>query len=539
MMPSTVSRDISSDSFSVEKIKMVKMKKIIAFGLVSASLALLPLEGFAQYKKKKDGKETPKTEVQLILEEADSAETPVVISLEQALKIALSENIAVKVADKEIERTKYAKKGTYASLFPQIDATGSYQRTIKKQVMYMDFDMSSFGGGSAAGSGSAGSGSGSTGSGSGSAGTGEGSGTGAGSTASSSKNNGGLEVGRWNTWSAGVSASMPVVNAQLWKSIKISGMDVELAVEKARASRLDMVSQVKNAYYAVLFSKEAFNVYKEVYENAMTNYAETEKKYNVQKATDLDMARAKTNVANAIPNVYNAESSIILALWQLKAVMGIDLEMNIDVEGAIEDYSEYMTSDVTKADSISLDRNSTMKQLEIQANELAQSIKAQQYAYIPTLALAFNYSYNAMTNDFNFKEYRWTPYSYVGMSLSIPIFSGGKRLNQVRQARNSYEQMRLQMTSTERNLKISIRQSLNTMETNVKSYDAAKDAVASAEKAYSIAEKSYEVGRATLTDLNDAQLALTQARLAESQAVYNFIVAKTQLEQTLGQDFTE
>lgn len=518
---------------------MVKMKKIIAFGLVSASLALLPLEGFAQYKKKKDGKETPKTEVQLILEEADSAETPVVISLEQALKIALSENIAVKVADKEIERTKYAKKGTYASLFPQIDATGSYQRTIKKQVMYMDFDMSSFGGGSAAGSGSVGSGSGSTGGGSGSAGTGEGSGTGSGSTASSSKNNGGLEVGRWNTWSAGVSASMPVVNAQLWKSIKISGMDVELAVEKARASRLDMVSQVKNAYYAVLFSKEAFNVYKEVYENAMTNYAETEKKYNVQKATDLDMARAKTNVANAIPNVYNAESSIILALWQLKAVMGIDLEMNIDVEGAIEDYSEYMTSDVTKADSISLDRNSTMKQLEIQANELAQSIKAQQYAYIPTLALAFNYSYNAMTNDFNFKEYRWTPYSYVGVSLSIPIFSGGKRLNQVRQARNSYEQMRLQMTSTERNLKISIRQSLNTMETNVKSYDAAKDAVASAEKAYSIAEKSYEVGRATLTDLNDAQLALTQARLAESQAVYNFIVAKTQLEQTLGQDFTE
>ncbi len=509
---------------------MVKMKKIIAFGLASASLVLLPSAGFAQHRDKKADKEAPKTEVQLILEEADSAEAPVVISLEQALKIALSENIAVKIADKEIERTKYAKKGTYAALFPQIDASGSYQRTIKKQVMYMDFDMSSFGGGASAGGSSSGSGEGS----------GEGtSGSGSGSASSGSSSSGGLEVGRWNTWSAGISASMPLVNAQLWKSIKISGMDVELAVEKARASRLDMVSQVKNAYYAVLFSKEAFNVYKEVYENAMTNYAETEKKYNVQKATDLDMARAKTNVANAIPNVYNAESSIILALWQLKAVMGIDLEMNIDVEGAIEDYAEYMTCDVTASDSISLDRNSTMKQLEIQANELAQSIKAQQYAYIPTLALAFNYSYNAMTNDFKFNEYKWTPYSYVGVSLSIPIFSGGKRLNQVRQARNSYEQMRLQMTSTERNLKISIRQSLNTMETNVKSYDAARDAVASAEKAYSIAEKSYEVGRATLTDLNDAQLALTQARLTESQAVYNFIVAKTQLEQTLGQDFTE
>lgn len=503
------------------------MKKIFVCGFAAAAMLLLPLGAEAQYKDKAASKaENPKSETELILEKADSSEEAVVISLEQALKIALSENIAVKVADKEIERTKYAKRGTYAALFPQIDASGSFQRTIKKQVMYMDFDASSLMGGGSSSS--------STGEGDGSSSSGSSS-----SSSASSSASGGLEVGRWNTWSAGVNASMPVVNAQLWKSIKISGMDVELAVEKARSSRLEMVNSVKSAYYAVLLAKESFDVYKEVYENAMTNFAETEKKYNVQKATDLDMARAKTTVANAIPNVYNAESSIILTLWQLKAVMGVDLEMNLDVEGRLEDYAEYMTCAITSSDTISLDRSSTMKQLEIQANELAQTIKNQELAYVPTLSLAFNYSYNAMANDFNFKEYKWTPYSYAGISLSIPIFSGGKRLNQVRQAKNNYEQMRLQMTSTERNLRIAIRQSLNTMETNVKSYDAALDAVTSAEKAYSIAEKSYEVGRATLTDLNDAQLALTQARLTQSQAVYNYIVAKAKLEQNLGYDFTE
>ena len=503
------------------------MKKIFVCGFAAAAMLLLPLGAEAQYKDKAASKaDNPKSETELILEKADSSEEAVVISLEQALKIALSENIAVKVADKEIERTKYAKRGTYAALFPQIDASGSFQRTIKKQVMYMDFDASSLMGGGSSSS--------STGEGDGSSSSGSSS-----SSSASSSASGGLEVGRWNTWSAGVNASMPVVNAQLWKSIKISGMDVELAVEKARSSRLEMVNSVKSAYYAVLLAKESFDVYKEVYENAMTNFAETEKKYNVQKATDLDMARAKTTVANAIPNVYNAESSIILTLWQLKAVMGVDLEMNLDVEGRLEDYAEYMTCAITSSDTISLDRSSTMKQLEIQANELAQTIKNQELAYVPTLSLAFNYSYNAMANDFNFKEYKWTPYSYAGISLSIPIFSGGKRLNQVRQAKNNYEQMRLQMTSTERNLRIAIRQSLNTMETNVKSYDAALDAVTSAEKAYSIAEKSYEVGRATLTDLNDAQLALTQARLTQSQAVYNYIVAKAKLEQNLGYDFTE
>lgn len=451
-----------------------------------------------------------------------ATEKPLVLSLEQALKIALSENVSVKVADMEIERLGYAKKGTYASLFPQIDFSGSYQRTIKKQVMYMDFDMGSmggFGGGASAPGGSSGTGEESS------------------SASSSSSAKDGLEIGRWNSMSAGVSAQMPLVNAQLWKSIQISGMDVELAVEKARASRLDMVGQVKNAFYSVLLAKEAFHVYKEVYENAVKNYDNIKNKAIAQKVSSLELARAKTNVANAIPNVYNAESSILLAMWQLKALMGVDLDMNIDVEGSLFDYSEHMLYDIHQHDSISLENNSTMKQLAIQAEELAQSIKLQKYAYIPTLALAFNFSFNSMANDVSFSQWNWTPYSYVGVSLQIPIFAGGKRLNQVRQTKAGYEQMKLQMTDTERNLKIAIRQNLNTMETNMKSFYAAGSAKESANKAYTIAEASYEVGRATLIELNDAQLALTQASLAEAQAIYNFIVAKAQLEQTLGQDF--
>ncbi len=503
------------------------MKNVIVRSLAAIAFVCLPLVSSAQYRtdiKVEDGKEDSRTAVQQILEEADSSEVPVIISLDQALQIALSENIAVKVADKEIERTTYAKRGTYAALFPQIDGSGSYQRTIKRQVMYMDLPegMSGMLGGAGSGSGS---------------GAGESGGSGSGSGSASSSMKDGMEVGRLNTMSFGVSAAMPIINAQLWESVKISAMDVELAVEKARASRLNMVSQVKNAYYGVLFAKEAFEVYKEVYENALTNYEETEKKYNVQKATELDMARAKTNVANAIPNVYNAESSVMLSLWQLKAVMGVDLEMNLDVEGSITDYSDLLAYDTAQHDSISLDSNSTMKQLAIQAEELAKSIRLRQYAYIPTLSLAFNFSGNAMANDVAFSEWRWTPYSTVGVSLSIPIFSGLKRYNDVKQAKNQYQQMQYNITDTERNLKIAIRQSLNTMDTNVKSYNAAADAVIAAEKAYSIAEKSYEVGRATLTDLNDAQLALTQSRLAQSQAIYNFVVAKTSLEQNLGQDF--
>lgn len=462
-----------------------------------------------------------------VAQEADSSQTRTVITLDDALKIALSENASVRVADKEIERIGYAKKGTYASLFPQVDITGSFMRTIKKQVMYMDMDMSKFMGGSSEGDGT----------GSGSTGT-DGSDAGS-SSAVSMPSGGGIEVGRWNTYNVGVSASMPLVNAQLWKSLKISGQNVELAVEKARSSRLDMVTQVKQSYYAVLFAKEALNVYKDVYDNAVKNFEQTRMRYNAQKASELDYTRAKATVANAIPNVYNAESSVILALWQLKAVMGVDLDQDIDVAGTIADYSDTMMSETYTSDALSLDYNTTMRQLAIQAEQLAATVKMQKFAYIPSLALTFSYSLNAMTNDFKFSDYKWTPYSYVGLSLNIPIFSGGKRYNDVRQAKVQASELAIQTTDTERQLKIAIRQYLNTMETKLKSLAAAEDGVETAQKAYDIATQSYNVGRSTITELNDAQLALTQSKLAVSQSIYDYVVAKSSLEQILGHDFID
>ncbi len=514
------------------------MKKLAVITVILAGAVMAPVSVSAQYKK--NAPEEPKSEVRIILEQADSSETPVVITLEQALEIALSENVSVKVADMEIERKEYAKKGTYAALFPQIDFSGAYQRTIKKQVMYMGGDDEEGGGGMASMFGdimspiynalgilSKE--------------------TGVDITSAlmppaqeeteESSSSGGIAVGRWNTWNAGISAGLPVVNTQLWKSIKVSGLDVELAVEMARSSRLETVTQVKNAYFATLLAKEAFAVYKDVYENAVSNFEETEKKYKAEKASELEYLRAKTNLASAIPNVYNAESSVILALWQLKAVLGVDLDMNLDIDGKLDDYAEHMFYDVHQHDSVSLDQSSVMKQLAIQSEMLAETVKLQKYANIPTLSLGFNFSMNAMTNDFNFSEYQWTPYSYVGISLNIPIFAGGKRYQQIRQAKNQYQQVQLQVENTERQLKIAIRQSLNSMETNMKSYYAAQDAVTLAEKAYAISEKAYQVGRSTLIELNDAQLALTQSQLAQSQAIYNFLVAKAQLEQTLGHDF--
>ena len=442
----------------------------------------------------------------------ESESKTLVLTLEDAIRTALSENASVQVADLEIRRTGYARRGTYASLFPQIDGSGAYQRTIKKQVMYMDFDMPGLGGGNS--------------------GAGD---SGAAESAAAPSRADGFEVGRWNTWSAGISASMPLINAQLWKSLSISDQDVELAVEKARSSRLETVTQVKKAFYSVLLAKEAHEVYKSVYENAVENLELTQKKYNAQRASELDLTRAKTAVANAVPNMYDSANSVDLGLWQLKAVMGVELDTDIDVAGELTDYSDELFEAFEAADDLS--GNSTLRQLGIQAGQLANTIRLQQYANIPSLAMAFSYSLNAMTNDFKFSEYKWSPYSYIGFSLNIPIFAGGKRSSAVRQARVQARELDIQRTNTERQLQIAVRQYLGTMDTATKSYSSASSAVETASKAYAIARQSYDVGRSTLTDLNDAQLALTQSRLGVCQAIYSFLSAKSDLEGVIGADF--
>ena len=389
-----------------------------------------------------------------------------------------------------IEKTGYAKKGAYSALYPNISATGNYQRTLKKQVMVMDMGM--------------------------------------GDPLE-------IEVGTSNNVSAGVTAAMPLVNAQLWQSLKLSALDVELAVEQARSSKISLVSQVKQSFYAVLLAKEAYEVYKEVYDNAQKNFEDIEKKYNVGKASEFEYLRAKVNVNNAEPEVYSAENAIVLAIWQLKAIMGIDLATELDVEGKLSDYTdELIASTLNANDTVSFENNTNLLQLRLQDEMLSRTIKMTKFQYIPTLSASFAYNYNAMGNTFDMS---WNPYSVVALSLNIPIFDGFSKRNNIRQYKKTQDILRLNIEDTERNLNIALENYRDKMNTSVKRYTAAEATLEMAQKSYNISEKMYELGKATLVELNDAQLALTQAQLTMSQAIYQYMTNKAAIDELMGVEY--
>ena len=420
---------------------------------------------------------------------AQSAEqAALTLTLEQALEIALSENPTIKVAEQEIEIKRYAKQETYSSLYPRFDATAQYQRVIAKQTMVMDF---------------------------------------AGQTQS-------IKVGSDNSFNGGISASMPIVNAQLWESLKVSVADVVLAVEKARSSQIDMIEQVSQAYFSVLLAKESLEVYQRVYDNAVENNKNIKKRYEVGSVSEFDFISSNVSVQNAIPNVIEAQNSVVLTLWQLKALLGIDLNKNIDVAGSLSDYEAQMNYAHT-IDQLDLSNNSTLKQLNIQEGMLESALKITKLANVPTLSVNAAYLYTALGNDGKFFQAKaWNPYSYAGVQLNIPIFAGNQRRAATRQAKLNLSNLQLQRENAERQLRVAVVNSLNNMQTNVKKFSAAAATVGQAQRGYDIAVKRYEVGRGTLVDVDNSQLQLTQAELGRNSAIYNFLIAKISLDKILG-----
>ena len=148
------------------------------------------------------------------------------------------------------------------------------------------------------------------------------------------------------------------------------------------------------------------------------------------------------------------------------------------------------------------------------------------------MAASINYNYSAMGDD----QLSWFPSSTAALSLSIPVFDGFQKRYTIKQSKVTRNMLALQREDTERNLRIAIRNYNDQMALCIKNYQAANSTVEIAQKSYDISAKMYEVGKATLVELNDAQLALTQAQLTQAQAIYNFMVTKATLDELIGKE---
>ena len=290
---------------------------------------------------------------------------------------------------------------------------------------------------------------------------------------------------------------------------------------------------MKNTYYALLLAQDSKRVIEASHATAQNHAAIYQKQFELGTASEYDVLRANVAVTNLEPSILEAENTIKQLELQLKLLMGMDVRQEIEPTETLEQYKSSMYGRYLATDT-SLVKNTSLKTLDLQTDYLKKSVDVQKAAWIPTLTGTGNLMWNSMSMGNPFKNFQWTKSSAVGLTLSFPIFTGFQRINRIKQAQIQADEMRWQRENLERSLHVQVQSQMDNINKSIKQIESNEGGVRQAEKANDIMQKSFQIGAASFIQLRDTDDALLSARLSYFQAIYNYLVAESNLENVLG-----
>ncbi|MFA5541534.1 MAG: TolC family protein [Bacteroidales bacterium] len=415
------------------------------------------------------------------------------LDLNTSLKIAMDNNPNIKIAELEIQRVDYSRKEAIGALLPSVNAQGSYTDNVMKQVMFMPESFAALMGGQRF-----------------------------------------MEMGYKNSYTGAISAQLPLVNFTIWQNLKNKQTEIDLIIEKTRASKIEMRKQVKDAYFTLLLTKSSLNVLEKSYSNALETLKNIENSYKQGVVSEYDYIRAQVSVNNLNPTLINARNSLDLAKMQLKMILSLPSNINIIVNEELDTYSNKIHSVNTLDINNTLAENTELKQMDLNIISLRNQLKLINTQHLPSLTATGNYIYQTQSENFKFKDYHWVSSASIGLNLNIPLFAGMTKINQAKQVKISINALELQKDYLKEGMSLSVQAAVNSMNAAKEQLIANKDAIKQAQRGYEIAKVRYEVGTGTLLELNDSELSMTQSNLNYQQSLYNYLSAQANLEKVMG-----
>lgn len=412
------------------------------------------------------------------------------ITLEKAIELALSDNPTMKVAEQDIQLKEISKTEAWQNLLPSVTLDGAIQYNIKVASMKMEAR---------------------------------------GTTQE-------IKMGKddSNTWNAALQVAIPLYAPAVYKAMNLSESDLQLAVEKSRGSKIDLINQVTQAYYQLMLAQDSYDVLLENFKLAETNFDIVNKMFEQGLVSEYDKISAEVQKNNAWPSVVSGKNGIELAQLQLKVLMGITADVRFVVKDNLKNYESEMAKAIIS--EIDLSNNSSLKQIDLQGELLHQKRKMLQTSFQPTLALVGTYQLQSISNtNWNIAKYNWIDASSVALSLSIPLYDAS---NFTSLKTNKVQQFQLAETriNTERMLNMKAQSFIDNMTASAEQLSSNKEAVRLAEKGLEISQKRYDIGNGTILELTNSQVQLTNTRLSYNNTIYDYLVAKSELNNILGKE---
>lgn len=412
-----------------------------------------------------------------------------VLTLDQAVNLALEKNADLKIASLEVNKSEQKLREARSGLFPKLDLSGQYQRYIDKPVIFLP----------------------------------------AGSPLGST-----LTIGSDNSYTAAASLTVPLFAWSLYESIGLASDGLDITKQIYISVKNSIVVDVKKAFLAAILARETKTVMQQSLTNAEENLEHVKKLNSGGTLSDYDVLRAEVQVENLKPVVLQMENNYTLSLEALKVAIGLNAMDDIDISGDIEFQASYQIPTEQSVIDELLRNNPQLAILDKQVQLSNRTISVEQSAYLPTLSGFGNYQYQSQANDFKFSDYKWVKTFALGFQIQLPIFNGFKTQARVSQAEINLNQSVEQKRYYTEAIKTQALSILYRIDQAVKRIEGQNKTVSQATEGYEIAKRRLENSLATQLEVNDAELALRQAKLNRLQAIYDLKVAEADLENVLG-----
>jgi outer membrane protein len=336
-------------------------------------------------------------------------------------------------------------------------------------------------------------------------------------------------------------ANLPLFTGfEIPNQIKLSKLNLEAATADLEKAKNDIRMQVAQAYVQILYDMEIADVAHRQIAIDSAQVARLQAFVDNGKASEAELSQQKATMANSKLTATQADNNLKLELLALSQLLELPspegftvVRPNPDELAKLMNQDKLITPDDIYAEALGVKPEILSQQLKLKGTE--HSIKIAQAGHYPTLSLSGGLGTNYYTTS-GFKSESFGKQlennfsQYIGLNLSVPIFSRFQTRNRIRSARIDQANQQLQLDNTKKTLYKEIQQVYYNAQNAQSKEKSSAEAVQSSKDAFDLVQAKYENGKATITEFNEAKNNYMKSESDLVQARYENLYQQALLE---------
>lgn len=336
-----------------------------------------------------------------------------------------------------------------------------------------------------------------------------------------------------NTSSAQLTASQNIFNRDVLLASNTASKVRLAASQNSSRSKINAVVQTSTAFYNLLTTLQQIKVSQESIVRLERSLKDAQSRYSSGVADKTDYKRAMILLANAKASLKANQEKQKSGTEYLKSVIGYPpgSELNIVYDSLQMEKEVVLDTTQTLTYTNHIDYKLLTTQRELQTS----NVKYSYWAFLPSLTLNGAYNLNYMNDNISDLYSANFPFSFVGATLSIPVFQGGKRIAKIREQKWTSRRMDYDLMNLRNGLNAQFEQAMASYKSNLANYFALKENMVLAEEVYNIIQLQYRNGVKAYLDVTIAETELRTSRINYFNALNAVLVSKLEVQRALGQ----